>query len=244
MRQRASTANATQVAVSAGSGQSTTVGQVFANALAAKVTDASGNPVGGVQVTFTAPSSGSSGSFAGGTSIAVATTDTSGIATAPALTANDVAGSFTVSASASGATPASFQLTNLAASGGSGGAGGGSGGTGGATGGYIAPAPTVSSVPAPTVSGVSPSFGSAAGGTRVTITGSGFVSPATVDFGPNTATDVAVVSGSQITAISPPGDGTVDVTVAASTGTSARGGADQFSYRLTGAKAPTFQARG
>ena len=43
-------------------------------------------------------------------------TDESGIATAPALTANGVAGSYTVTAAVAGvATPASFSLSNTAA---------------------------------------------------------------------------------------------------------------------------------
>ena len=85
----------------AGSGQSAVIGTAFGTNLQAKVTDASNNPLSGVIVTFTAPSSGASGMFTGtGTTTATATTNASGIATAPVFTANSVAGGYTVAASA------------------------------------------------------------------------------------------------------------------------------------------------
>jgi hypothetical protein len=64
-------------------------------------------------VTFTAPASGASGTFAGGTN--TATTNAQGIATANTFTANNIAGGpYNVTASAAGvATPANFSLTNL-----------------------------------------------------------------------------------------------------------------------------------
>src|SRR5205814_199082 len=103
------------VAVSAGDGQSATVTTNFGTVLAAKVTDAGGNPVAGATVTFTAPSSGASGTFANGSATTNATTDPTGVATASAFTANTTAGSYTVSASVSGvATQTSFSLTNKA----------------------------------------------------------------------------------------------------------------------------------
>ena len=73
-------------------------------------------------MTFTAPGSGASGTFAGtGTATATAVTNSSGVATAPAFTANGTAGSYTVTASVSGVgTPASFSLTNNAVVSGSG----------------------------------------------------------------------------------------------------------------------------
>ncbi len=49
---------ASAIAASAGSGQSATINSSFATALQATVTDATGNPVSGVNVTFTAPASG------------------------------------------------------------------------------------------------------------------------------------------------------------------------------------------
>ena len=66
----------------------------------------------------------------------------------------------------------------------------------------------------PTVGSVSPNSGSTAGGTSVTITGTNFVSGATVSFGATAATNVVVVSGTQITATTPAGSaGAVTVTV-------------------------------
>ena len=69
----------------------------------------------------------------------------------------------------------------------------------------------------PTVTNVSPNSGSTAGGTAVTITGTNFVAGATVTFGSAAATNVVVVSGTQITATTPAGSaGAVTVTVTVS----------------------------
>src|SRR5205807_1251648 len=85
---------------------------------------------------------------------------------------------------------------------------------------------------APTVSGVNPASGPAAGGTNVTITGTNFTSGATVAFGPNAATNVVISNSTQITATSPPGSGTVDVTVTTpSGGISATNAQDKFPYQ-------------
>lgn len=98
-----------------GTPQGTRVGSDFATALQAGVRDEDNQPLAGVEVTFTTPASGPSGTFAGGASTATATTDASGVATAPTLTANDTSGSWTVSAAAVGAAgSASFSLTNNA----------------------------------------------------------------------------------------------------------------------------------
>ncbi|WP_395369183.1 beta strand repeat-containing protein [Streptomyces tubercidicus] len=72
---------------------------------------------------------------------------------------------------------------------------------------------------APVVTSVSPAQGAPAGGTNVTITGSGFTGATKVKFGPN-GTNFILVSDTQITAKTPPGTGTVQVTVTAPTGTS------------------------
>ena len=48
--------------------------------------------------------------------------------------------------------------------------------------------------------------------------------------GPTAATSYTVVSATSITAVSPPGTGTVDVTVTTPGGTSATSAADQFTY--------------
>jgi hypothetical protein len=82
----------------------------------------------------------------------------------------------------------------------------------------------------PVVSKVAPNAGPVGGGTVVTITGSQFTTPAHVLFGGVPATNVTVVNSSKITATSPPGSGTVDVTVTSPNGTSATSSADQFNY--------------
>jgi hypothetical protein len=56
--------------------------------------------------------------------------------------------------------------------------------------------------PAPTIASIAPTSGPAAGGTMVTITGSNFVSGATVSLGGVAATSVTVVSATSITATS------------------------------------------
>jgi IPT/TIG domain/Bacterial Ig domain len=67
---------------------------------------------------------------------------------------------------------------------------------------------------APTVSDVSPNTGPTAGGTAVTITGTNFVTGATVTFGGTPATNVQVLLGTQITATTPAGSaGAATVTV-------------------------------
>lgn len=54
-----------------------------------------------------------------------------------------------------------------------------------------------------TVDGVQPASGPAAGGTRLTITGSGFADPASVTVGGNDATDVVVEGATAITCLTP-----------------------------------------
>ncbi|HKY43050.1 MAG TPA: IPT/TIG domain-containing protein [Pyrinomonadaceae bacterium] len=67
---------------------------------------------------------------------------------------------------------------------------------------------------APTISSISPNTGSTSGGTSVTITGTGFLSGATVTIGGTAATNVSVVSSTSITATTPAhAAGTVDVVV-------------------------------
>jgi hypothetical protein len=73
----------------------------------------------------------------------------------------------------------------------------------------------------PSITALSPDFGPPAGGTSVTITGSHFQSGAAVSFGSNAATNVAVISGLQITATTPAASAVapVDVTVSNADGT-------------------------
>jgi hypothetical protein len=57
--------------------------------------------------------------------------------------------------------------------------------------------------PAPTVTSISPNTGTTAGGTAVTITGTGFLTGATVTLGGTAATNVNVAGGTSITATTP-----------------------------------------
>ncbi len=73
----------------------------------------------------------------------------------------------------------------------------------------------------PVITSVSPASGSTAGGTTLTITGTGFSSVLGVVVGSGTATGVNVVSSTELTAITPAGGaGTVGVGVVTSAGTS------------------------
>ncbi|MDE1995949.1 MAG: IPT/TIG domain-containing protein, partial [Rhizobiaceae bacterium] len=83
----------------------------------------------------------------------------------------------------------------------------------------------------PTVTSISPTSGPTAGGTSVTITGTGLSGATSVTFGGTAAASFTVNSATQITATSPAGSaGTVDLRVTTSGGTSATNGADDFSY--------------
>jgi len=93
----------------AGLWERTVINTQFPSLLQASVTDAGGNGISGISVTFAAPASGASGSFAGSTTV---TTNAQGLAPAPAFTANAVAGSYLVTATAASLSTA-FNLTNL-----------------------------------------------------------------------------------------------------------------------------------
>ncbi len=83
----------------------------------------------------------------------------------------------------------------------------------------------------PIVTRVSPGDGPAAGGTTVAITGSAFAPDSSVSFGASAASTVTVNSATSITAVSPPGSATVDVTVTVpDAGTSPTSQADRFGY--------------
>ena len=94
----------------------------------------------------------------------------------------------------------------------------------------------------PVVNGVGPSSGSAVGGDTVTIVGAGFTGATGVRFGPAAAPNMTVDSDMQITAVSPPGTGPVDVTVTTPGGTSATNSADQFIYPPSGVPPPVVNA--
>lgn len=78
----------------------------------------------------------------------------------------------------------------------------------------ILPKSTGGTATPPTVTSVSPNTGTTSGGTTVTISGSGFVSGATVSFGGTASPTVSVTNSSSITAASPAhAEGTVSVVV-------------------------------
>jgi hypothetical protein len=89
-----------------------------------------------------------------------------------------------------------------------------------------------SSPAAPAVTAITPTSGTTAGGTSVTISGTGLSGATAVDFGATPATITATTSDTSITATSPADAtaGPVDVTVTTQNGTSATSSADQFTY--------------
>jgi hypothetical protein len=101
----------------------------------------------------------------------------------------------------------------------------GVGGTGSAS-----PADEFQYLSPPAVSAISPSAGPNAGGTVVTISGSGFTGATKVFFGVNTAAAVTVNSDTSITATSPAGSGHAHVRVSTPAGTSPAVTADLFRY--------------
>lgn len=85
--------------------------------------------------------------------------------------------------------------------------------------------------PVPVVANVFPSFGPAAGGNTVLITGANFVPGfTTVNFGPNLGTNVMVLSKHVLTVTAPPGVGVVDVIVTTTDGTSPITLFDRYTY--------------
>ncbi|MEI7815170.1 MAG: hypothetical protein WCJ13_10320, partial [Coriobacteriia bacterium] len=96
--------------ISGGNGQSATAGIAVSTAPAVLVTDAKGNPVSGVAVTFAVASG--SGSITGPT----AATNSSGIATVGSWTLGTTAGSNTLTATGTGVTgsPVTFTATGVA----------------------------------------------------------------------------------------------------------------------------------
>ena len=108
---------ATQLVATAGGGQSAAQSGTFTTPFGVTVEDANGNPVlvSGTAVTFTAPASGASGTFADtGTHVTTATTGGSGVATAAAFTAAVAVGTYTVTATSAGVASAGFSATNTA----------------------------------------------------------------------------------------------------------------------------------
>lgn len=83
----------------------------------------------------------------------------------------------------------------------------------------------------PAIAGLAPVGGPVAGGTSVTISGSGFSGTTSVSFGGVEARSFTVDSSGQVTAVAPAhAAGTVDVSVTTPAGTSADTAADDFTY--------------
>ena len=83
----------------------------------------------------------------------------------------------------------------------------------------------------PSVTSVSPDVGPTGGGAQVTIQGSNLCGATAVSFGADPAAAFAVVSPSEISATSPPGEpGTVNVEVTTPAGVTRPTSADQFTY--------------
>ena len=105
---------ASAIAATGAPSQEASVNASYGRPLQARVTDANGNPVQGVNVTFAIlpGTTGASASFLGAPS---ATTDSNGLATSPSLIANGVPGRFTATASiADVSTVAIYTLDNHA----------------------------------------------------------------------------------------------------------------------------------
>lgn len=88
-------------------------------------------------------------------------------------------------------------------------------------------------LPVPEVASINPAFGSVTGGTVLTITGNYFSNASAVEFGTTPATNVSVVSDTEITVTTPrvlrPGH--VDVTITTPAGDNANTRFDDYVYR-------------
>ena len=101
-------------AATSGTPQSGTINAVYGAPLQLRVQSIASQPVEGAPVTFVAPASGASGTFAGGGTQVNAVTDAAGLATAPAFTANGALGAFIVVATA-GIRNVNYSLNNIEA---------------------------------------------------------------------------------------------------------------------------------
>ena len=134
-----------------------------------------------------------------------------------------VGGSAASGSSTTAQPPTAMGANSAAATGGTDTAGSGAGASSGLA--AAAPAPT------PSVESVAPSQGSVAGGTEVTITGSGLDNVTAVHFGSSAATSVQVISPTEVKAVSPAHlPGAVDVVVVTPEGLSPTSPGDTFTY--------------
>jgi alpha-tubulin suppressor-like RCC1 family protein len=84
--------------------------------------------------------------------------------------------------------------------------------------------------PTPAVTGLTTAAGPAAGGTTLTVLGTGFTPASSVEFGTAPAAAVTYLSPEALQVTSPAGTGTVDVLVKTGSTTSGASAADSFSY--------------
>jgi hypothetical protein len=157
------------------------------------------------------------GSVAGGTTVTItgsnlSTASAVRFGTTAAIITADSAGSITVTDPAAAAGAVDVTVTSV-------------GGTS-----ATSPSDTFTYVAAPAVTALSPTSGSVAGGTTVTITGANLSGATSVSFGSSSGV-ITAVSGSSITVTAPSEEtGTVDVTVTTPGGTSAASSADHYTF--------------
>jgi hypothetical protein len=82
----------------------------------------------------------------------------------------------------------------------------------------------------PVITGLSPEFGSLAGGTSVTVRGSNLGHPIAVRFGPTNGKITKIVSPTEIVIESPAGTGVVNVVLTTPAGESSTGAATHYTY--------------
>jgi hypothetical protein len=99
------------VSIAGGNNQQVLVNTAFGTALTVQVSSAFSEPVQGGMVTFNAPGNGASATFPNGNGTTINATGQASLS----VDANATAGSYSVSAAASGAEPVNFSLTNLTA---------------------------------------------------------------------------------------------------------------------------------
>ena len=98
--------------------------------------------------------------------------------------------------------------------------------------------------PPPVVTSVVPGEGPETGGALVTIKGEHFEGASEAKFGATVATELKVISGSEITVKDPAhAAGTIDVTVKTPAGTSTTGTTDHFTYKAPQATSPEAKLR-
>ena len=92
-----------------------------------------------------------------------------------------------------------------------------------------------------TITSVTPPTGLTSGGTPITITGTGFITGATVNIGGNSATSIVVVSATSITAVTPTGSvGVQNVVVTTSAGSATLTGGFTYTGVQVNAISPTY----